>query len=54
MSSDDEVEELAGEDESTYTFRKVEAEVEEERNGFARVELEDSSKAKKFLVGFTN
>ena len=45
--------ELTSEDESSYTFRKVEAEVEEERNGFARVDLGDSSRMKKYLVGFT-
>ena len=44
--------ELVSEDESSYTFRKIETEIEEERKGFARVDLKDSSKMKKYLVGF--
>lgn len=46
--------ELVSEDESSYTFRKAEAALEEERKGYARVDLGESAKMKKYLVGFTN
>lgn len=45
--------ELVGEDETSFTFRKIEAAPEEEREGYARVDLQITPEKKKYLVGFT-
>ena len=43
---------LIDENESTYTFRKIEVEIGEERNGFVSIDLPADLQDSRFLIGF--
>ena len=46
--------ELIDENESAYTFRKIEVEIGEERNGFVSLDLPTAVQDSRFLIGFSS